>query len=79
LRKRSRSSVVQRFHTSGAGCAPVLKAATAASTSAKACGIGGGDVGGNARLIDPAVELQLLLERLVALDQMLADVGEEDR
>ena len=41
--------------------------------------IGRSEVRGNAGIIDPLVKRQLGFERLVALDQILADIGEENR
>jgi hypothetical protein len=51
--------------------------ATAASTSAKAAGIGPRDVCRQARLVDPLVEHQPPLERRVAAHQVGAHVGKQ--
>ena len=78
LRKRSRSSVFQLAQAAG-GAEPEAKAAAAWSCSANVSAGGRAMLERDAGLIDPAVEHQLVFERLVALDQMLADVGEEHR
>ena len=79
LRKRSRSSVVQRPQAAVSGARAAGEGGDRLVDLGERLRVGLDHVGRQAGLIDPVVEHQLLLERLVALDQMLAQIGEEDR